>query len=970
MKQLMSAFLSLVLVSAVVLPPQVASAISAQTIVQAIKVGNQELKMMVMNSGSLGRGMTIQLVDSSGNVVKTFIQDAASPEVLAQMMPSKIAARLIELGKKGKTLGKNAGALAAHEAMQFPAQSFGFFLAIGATVAEQVIFNYSQDPVGFEHFINGQLDPVGQFSFYTFMLANGASSQAMMSMLEKGKVNRRLAPFVPYLGMSLGMIASNITSEALHSDNFKACAMDIATLKGFHADACDKAAKAWNEGGGMTGLANQWAPGLISLVATTIATSAIQSGAMMATSQIIKIAGIELATFFVPGGIWVKSIRAVGFVAQLTLFTKVNNVIDPFFTKLYQNFSQSGDFNTLESSLVQNLSGVSAANWKSARLNNDLTQFATAMKTWRAMNLIDVSMAQSSWVENLNNFAGLYNSSKSFYTDVISEVVNQKKYPTYSSALSRNFPLNGITPKGLSQDRMDALMNQPDDILQMQLATVKDVSQKLDQIYGSNQAYLSGLSTGNREVLTSILAGLRSQDIVKIGQAMERLNFKIKDITESTFGINTDFVKTLKSIKALLGNPKPIWGKSAGYATYFLMTPEMKSGEQLDHQVKFWFNAVTYTRAEHLADWLMASTVWGPDVSKGEKVTDTTAGFYSQFLAPRLPLKSQSEFVCNNNPLAPTSQLSICDKGVRYDNPLNFVVSNLDSKIADNSAFASWWQKNAETPYVQVWVDFENKYQEIVSKLMSKMWVSKDSATNRGDISNGIVTSATQELKLYALTLGGIMKAQLEQTQQTALLNQMMSKQPNRTMTTKNLQTGERAGLMTILRQNNNLDLRRVLQTQGFDTTDVPQASASQSYNFAWQNTLLTQLAEYTNLLRQIKPQKIRLSSGKEITAVSSQITNAQFQEQQQKIQETLKVLNEVIGTLGFSAEQQKTAKICLKNMDAVVQELTTMAMVANSVSYHELTTGGQMAKARCSNAQGIGKGMQFVQRAAEGCAD
>ena len=944
-----------------------------RTLSNVIKVGGQELKVFVRNYGE--KGFAIDFMDQSGKVVKTLVNEAATAAALKKGMPSEISKIISDSMKDAakKSAGRKTLEYFRDQTLyNFPAQSFGFYLAIGATVTQQVIFNYAQDPVGFEHFFNNQLDPVGQISFYSFILANDSSSHALASMIEKGKVSHRLAPFIPYLGMSLGMIASNITSEALHSKDFKACAMDIATGKGFHAEACDKAYKAWNEGGGIAGVADQWAPGLASLVVTTIATTAIQSGAMFTAGQIVRIAGIELATCFVPGGIWIKSLKAVGFVAQLTLFTKVNNIIDPFFTKLYQTYRQSGDLNQLENSLLFNLSGITAPNWKSDKLNNDLTQFSMAMKAWRSMNLLDVSTAQSSWIQNLNNFAGLYNSSKSFYTEVLGEIANKTKYPNYTPIFERTFPLSGITPKNLNPERTDGFMSQPDAVLEMQLATVKDVSQQLDQKYASNQAYLSGLNPGNREDLKFILAGLRSQDQVKIGQAMERLNFKIKDISESTFGINTDFLTTLKSIRDMLGKPKPIWEKGSGLATYFLLLPDMKSSEQLDHQVKFWFNSTTYTRAEHLSDWLMASTLWGPDVSKGEKVTDTTAGFYSQFLAPRLPVTSQSEYVCNPNALAPTGQLSICDRGVRYDNPLLFVTSNLSPAMLDSHSFDSWWSKNAETPYVQAWVDFENKYQEIVAQLMTKMWSTQTSATNRSDIANGIVASATQEMKLYALALGGLMRTQLEQTGQSDLLKQLLSKQPNNTMTTKNFQTQERASLMTILLQNSNLDVRTVLQTQGFDTTDVPQAPGIQSFNFAWQNILLNEIIDYRNLLRQIKPVQIRLSSGEQLSAISSQITNAQIQEQQQKIQETLKAVTQVLSAAGLTPEQQKTADLCLKNMDSVVQELTTIAMIANSVSYRELVDGGgKLAKARCSMPKGIGRGVQFVQRAAaEGCAD
>jgi hypothetical protein len=974
MKQIFSAVLAAVFViSSVVLPPQVAQAISFGTISSAIKVAGQDLKIIVAeNGGSFGGGMAIQLVDGSGKLVKTIVMKAGGPELIEAMKPSNLSRQLAVLGKQSKTLGAKALSLAGHEMMQFPLQSFGFFLAIGATVAEQAIFHYADDPVAFEHFIDGQIDPVGQVAFYTFMLANSGASQPLMSMIQNGKLNPRLAPFIPYLGMSLGMIASNITSEAGHSKGFKDCAVQIATGKSptdnnnqqsaapSTASACDSAYQEWTKSGGFSETMMQWAPGIVSLLATTVVTTAIQSGALKLAEKVVTMSAIEVATFFVPGGVAVKALRAVGFVAQMALFTRINNVIDPFFTQLWENWRQGDKISDLETSLSKNLSGVESANWNSSALNNDLTKLSEAMKAWRGMNAMDISTAQSSWIENLNNFAGLYNAANGFYSAVIGDLVKMKKYPGYNAHLFRSFPMNGIQPANFSGD-LSYLFNQPDDISDMQLDTIKAVSAKLDQMYASNQAFLSDLGKGDRATLLSILAALRSQDPIKIGQAMENLNFQIRYVTESTFGFDTTFSKALKNIKSLLGSPKPILEKSAGFAIYYLLTPDMSKSADLDHQVKFWFNAVTYTRAETMADWLMASTLWGPDISKHEKVTETTNGFYSQFLAPRLPLTSDSEFVCSGNPMAQTSKLSICDHGVKYDNPLHFAAAHVQPQLIDNNQFAAWWKSNAETPYVQTWVDFENKYQAIVAKLVNRLWNTDQKITNGSDVANGLFASAIQEMNVYSLTLGGVIRAHLEQTNQQAYLRQLLSIQhPNRALPKTS------SGLLsTVLR--GNLDLGSVLQTQGYAYTDVPTAPG-ETYNFVWQNWLLTKLSEYENLLRQIKVQQVRLATGDVISVASSQLSNDELKQKQQEVQDALDYAASVSKAVQLSAEQQKTADLCLSNMKSVLDEVSAFAQVANAVSYRDFLNGHGLEKKRCQAPKGAGKGVQFSHLASEGC--
>jgi hypothetical protein len=981
MKQIFSAILAaLFVISSVVLPPQPAQAMSLGSIASTIKVAGQDLRILVSeNGGSMSSGLAIQLVDNSGKLVKTIVMKSGAADVLEAMKPSNLAKQLGELGKQSRNAGAKALSFAGHELLQFPLQSFGFFLAIGATVAEQAIFNDADDPVAFEHFFNSQVDPVGQFAFYTFMLANSGASQPLLSMIQNGKLNPRLAPFIPYLGMSLGMIASNITSEAGHSKGFKACAAEVITGKNHgetnaqpqsadqaaaaanetgKTSACDQAYQEWTKSGGFSETMMQWAPGIVSLLATTIVTTAIQSGAMKLATKIVTMSAIEVATFLVPGGFVVKALRAVGFVAQMALFTRINNVIDPFFTKLWENWRQGDQISDLESSLVKDLSGLDSAGWTSTALNADLAKLSQAMKAWRGMNAMDISASQSSWIENLNNFAGLYNAANGFYSAVVDELAKKKKYPSYDVHLLRPFPMNGIRPNNFKGD-LSYLFTQPDDIAEMQLETVKAVSARLDQMYASNQAFLSSLGSGDRTTLLSILAALRSQDPNKIGAAMENLNFQIGYITQNNFGFDTTLSKALKNIKNLLGSPRPIPEKSAGFAIYYLLTPEMNQSADLDHQVKFWLNFFTYTRAETMADWLMASTLWGPDVSKHEKVIESTNGFYSQFLAPRLPLTSDSEYVCNSDPLAPTSRLSVCDNGVKYDNPLQFAVTHIQPQMIENNNFATWWRNNAETPYVQTWVDFENKYQAIVSKLVQRLWSTDRTITNKSDVANGLFAAAIQEINVNSLTLGGVIRVHLEQSGRQSDLNQLLAR-PNR------LLPPTRTGLLgTVL--NGNLDLSAVLQTQGYAYTEVPTAPGTAA-NFTWQNQLLTKLYEYQLLLRQIKVQPARLSTGDTINVATSQLTNDQLKQKQQEVQDAIDNAALIAKAVQLSPEQQKTAELCLANMKSVVDEITTLAQVANAVSYREFLNGHGLEKKRCTIPQGVGKGVRFVQLAAEGC--
>lgn len=1002
MKQIFSAVLAAIfVVTSVTLPslPAQAATLNLRALGQAISVAGE--KLSIKFGAKEGEGIVIQVANKEGKVLKNITVKGGSVEEVEQVKPSKLKETLENLKDEAADDASQAGSaatteqkkanlarrilnLAGHELVQFPVQSFGFFLAIGATVAEQAIFHYADDPIAFEHFIQGQVDPVGQVGFYMFMLANSGASKPLMSMVEKGKINPRLAGFIPYLGMSLGMIASNITSEVGHSEGMKACVAQIMGKKtttdadtNKDMNACDQAYAKWTGKDGFWAslgrTAMDWTPSLSSLVVTTLVTTAIQSGAMKLADRFLTMTAIDVATFFIPGGggFVVKAFKAVGFVANFWLFTRVNNVIDPFFTMLIENWRQGRNLSQIEMNLVKNISDLKNPNWKSQELANNLNELTEKMQAWRGMNSTDINTAQSAWIENLNNFAGLYNASKGFYTNVISELSNIQQYGSgYESHLMRTYPLNGIVPTNFNKKEPNTFFTQPNDIRDMQLETVHAASAKLDQMYANNQAFLSTLSSDGRETLLGILKALRSADPQQVGKAMDRMNAELdakNDFVGARLFQDGETLKALQTVKSMLGFPYPIWEKARGYTYYFIETSEMKDSASLSYFCSFPVSTgirVVNLCAGTLADWLMASPMWGPDTSKDESVLGVTNGFYAKFLAPRLPMVKDADkdlLFCGKDEHVPMGQATLCRGATeKYDNPLAFVAEHIDPVILEKGMFPLWWKTYAENPYVKTWVDFENKYQPIVAKLIDRMWRSDQAFTNESDIANGLFESAVQEINVNSFILGSLIRIRLEQNGQQAYLQKLLSlNHPNHAI---KVVFSDKPTLMKTLMQN-NLDMDSVVQSQRYSS------STKASYNFIWQNYLLTQLSQYEDLLRQIKVQQVKLATGQTLNVASSQITNDQLADQQAKVEQAIDYAKTVVDVSRLTNEQAQIADLCLNNMKNVIEQVTTLAKVANAVSYREFVNGGgKLAKQRCTAQHKVGNGTQFSRVSAEGC--
>ena len=95
-------------------------------------------------------------------------------------------------------------------------------------------------------FIDGQMDPITQFGLLAFIVGNH-ETQAMLFKNKQmnGRLTRLMAvQTIPYMSMSVGMMAQTLVAEIAHDKDLQTCAKGYAGYSGISEDerdnACDK----------------------------------------------------------------------------------------------------------------------------------------------------------------------------------------------------------------------------------------------------------------------------------------------------------------------------------------------------------------------------------------------------------------------------------------------------------------------------------------------------------------------------------------------------------------------------------------------------------------------------------------------------------------------------------------------------------------------------------------------------------
>jgi hypothetical protein len=656
-------------------------------------------------------------------------------KVLTQYSPKNLNQRMAAEFMKLKVSG---GAAWSHTVKSFPTESAMFALALGGMVAVQLFTDYANNPVGMKQHIEHQLSPVGQIGFFMFMLSQGVTANVLNMWLKKPSLGIPIG----MLGMTVGYSVQTYFSQIAMDERVRACAASVFKGEKIENDAhpCQTAYK--------ENVLKQKileAPGVISLLGTFL----ITVGGKMALGAALKLVGFEIGMWMAPGGMTMKFGRLLLNAANIASFTVIQMKIEHLAAYAWKNYFDGKEFVDINDRFVSQIEGLKKSQWTSSSedLNKELREFSKKMSEWRVTNLSEAYMANQAWSEFLGLLTANYNASYAFYSDYTNHLKEE------GSLIDRQYPLNGVTPKDIQENKESLYLTHPDNIQSMQVETTMDVAAWLAANIQSGYYKKLGFNQDQQQAMVRVQAGLANEDINVKGKAILELNSLISKSMMNVVGSH-DFGRELNAVYVRLGQPLPMFEKGRGFAASILLAkPTMETYKDAKvEKVNGRFSTPDIT------DFYVVQMMCGPDVSQKEKVISTVKGFPAKFSPPALALdEGDKDNLCFG------ASTQAWPKERIYNLPFSkqrtapdYLRANIDPEAAKD--FAAWWDKGTESQLKEAFAGFKESYKEVSKKLYAGLNNTQMSAWNRGLVSNGAIIASFQELRMYNLVLGEILK--------------------------------------------------------------------------------------------------------------------------------------------------------------------------------------------------------------------
>jgi len=629
----------------------------------------------------------------------------------------------------------------SHSLKAFPVESTAFFLALGGLAAIQLLTDYADNPVGMKQHIEHSFSPVGQMAFFMFMYSQGVTGNALNIWLQRPSLGMPIG----MLAMTVGMAVQNYFSQVATDPHIRACLASV--FKGEKIEGvdnpCDGAYKYLVIDKKILEF-----PGITSMLGTF----ALITAGRLAIGGIMRLIGFEVATLVAPGGIQFKAVRwlltVVASGTNAAIFTSIQMKIEHWVSYRWKNAMDGSEFVDINDDFVKTIEAQKKSNWgqNTDKFREDLKEFSKKMGAWRAMNLSDVHMAHQAWSEFLAGLNQMYTSSSYFYEMYVPELLANP------SLVDRQFPLYGVTPKGLAEGKGDNYLSRPDRIEGFQLETVNDVAAWMKEKLDNNGYKKMGLYPDDIRILAGIQKGLASNDIKVKSQAIAELNreYYVSVQRRSTSHMG----RALQELSSKLGpGPEPLMAKGSGYAATFKLTNQYK--EQTKN-LQFDTRVGRFSTPD-ASDFFVMQMICGPDIDKKEPVITVTRGFPAKFNPPSITSETKTKLdLCKveGAPLGRNYMYAIPDS--EYKTTPDYLRANVSPEVKKD--FKAWWDKNTEIPLREAYKGFAQQYKVIVSKLFKGLNETQNSSWNGGPISNGVMKASFQEMRFYSMILGELLK--------------------------------------------------------------------------------------------------------------------------------------------------------------------------------------------------------------------
>ncbi len=744
-------------------------------------------------------GLSAPVINKAGEVVSNIL-----------LAPGKKINPITWLRLNGKKAALKTGKFMA---VDLPIEAFAFFLALGAIHVSQTYLDYAENPVSLEQHLNSNdvrtaEGQIGLASLGVFMAANRSTESLLYNMIGP---QSRMKGFVPYLGMSVGFLASSLMNEVANFDQLKKCvaALKVRINQEEKYATCERAYDSWNEAG--LEKMQQYAPTIMAMVTSTltagIAESLVQKVITATSWRLVLEIGVTIS----PIGWTGQAIKWTYRIGSMVLFTKLQQMQEPGLTQWWKNWMDGNEMERSVHAMMFQIDRKKRNGWqplaeseKGSKYDLDLEihKFSQHAKEWRKGNMLDILNSHGAWLQFLTNFSNTYKAAMAFDSFFIGEY-DKKFNQKVPSLLDEPYYLAGVAPAQPADEQAELdLLNNKKDYEDRQLEHLIAVRAYYEKWLGGLKPEEIAVSPQYFADIREVLSYLPTQaqfsgtggervNLARIAKGLDLLNTKLKvsvrypGVFQIPYKVPPGMKpenQALLQLRQQIGEPWPLYQPGTGFLSAYDQNPERASVLSLLRVDRFW-QKIRLPKPSH---YLLAQILKGPRADLGQSVIKAKDGFPLQFVPPRLVESFGYQIIVDpaQESIRPQPTIFNTPVMVQSAKPLQFKnafdilrgPNILKSVSTGEEGFMGWWNKYVENQYINAWNKYESEYQSMIVKLLERYYFSpkeentfikwwhqlRQAGLNSGPMANGLRMSFLQERRLYLMILGEVLRDQVK----------------------------------------------------------------------------------------------------------------------------------------------------------------------------------------------------------------
>lgn len=585
-----------------------------------------------------------------------------------------------------------------HQSLYLTSTAFTFFAALGALSVVELLTQYENNPVVIDQFIASQSDPIGQLALGAFVLSQGWTHSTLEHLTQRSKLHS----FIPYLGMTVGLVASQIVIEtATFMPELKQCLYQRAK--------CDSLLKKWEAYPLKEEKIHKLFPSLVSMLSSTFLAGILEMGIQKSLVHL----GFEILVTSTPAGLAVKFARGIYHVSRFAGFFYIDYLLVDPIELWWQTHFGIGHQASVKRSLLPNylntltvLDPCSTSNQSENQptckkdLAFMLNQYLEKNSQWIEFKARKIYQKQMAWTQYFTNLIEAYYETQAFYGFLLEHFKQFQQDPKQlSSILDQNVTLLGVFQSKQLLPSWNDYLYRPLETQSNQINFINTVSRQF-----SLQAKKINWQRYELVILGNILELLQKKDPLSIAQGIHIIRNYLKlDIYSSSFQQSQQLFRFLQSLKQELGPQSlPLVGKGLGFLWVGLLM-------QQSHQHFAHFNEHQIRKK---VNWYLNSIFEGP-TSELDSFKFNRSGYPAQFLPPKIYNKPTFLVTRKFAPWEPLiGQDQIVHQRLSSSNNITLIQFMANSVIPKNTIQS--WDLNLDSAFNDSLMRLKQKYSDVL----------------------------------------------------------------------------------------------------------------------------------------------------------------------------------------------------------------------------------------------------------------